>query len=698
MDGRRKALIVANDQYEHDGLRHLLSPGADAEALGRVLGDTQIGGFEVRVVRNEPAHVIGTYIEDMFSDSRPDDVLLLHFSCHGLKNESGELFFAARNTRPNRLGSTAVSADFVQRCMRASRSRSIVLLLDCCYGGAFSQGVRVRASGDANVLDSFPGGELGGGRGRAVITASSAMEYAFEGDQLADDTARPPSVFTSTLVEGMATGEADRDEDGWISLNELYDYVFDRVREKNPNQTPSRDVEMQGELYLARSRRRRVRPQPIPPDLRAAMTHENMFSRLGAVTELRSRLTSEALPVAAGACEALREIAGTDIRYVADAATAALEEATIQPSERELHFGEVAVGADAGIRAVRLLGPPLARACTVQPSESWITVTDTAEGVAVSVATSRLGTHRGSLTLRGPTGEVLIPVDVQVTEPSPEPRSGGPAVAPASVSATPDEAAPRPSESTWPVTAAPSALAEAPAAPQIASPPQAQASPPQAQASPPQAQASPPQAQASPPQAQAPTSGPSPTAPPASGRPPWPGRIAVAILSAGVVTVLLGLILPTLEGDEAKIGAIAIQIAVYGAAWVLLACAPGEATLGRRIILAVLGGWALLILVALVADFPQYLEYWKIPETPLYLFWLVAGALEIGAALLGGTRPTRRLELVSGTLTAILGLLIIYIVNQQWSGLVVSFSLYFVTLGAVWVLIGLTRRRAIRAG
>jgi hypothetical protein len=100
--------------------------------------------------------------------------------------------------------------------MRASRSRSIVLLLDCCYGGAFGQGVAVRASGEANVLDSFPGGKLGGGRGRAVITASSAMEYAFEGDRLADEADRRPSVFTSALVEGMETGDADRDEDGWV--------------------------------------------------------------------------------------------------------------------------------------------------------------------------------------------------------------------------------------------------------------------------------------------------------------------------------------------------------------------------------------------------------------------------------------------------------------------------------------------------
>src|SRR5262245_24308121 len=144
MAGQRKALIVANDDYEHDGLRRLLAPAADAEALSRVLGDPYIGGFDVRVVHNELAHTVQGHIEDMLSESRPDDVLLLHFSCHGLKSESGELFFAARNTRPNRLGSTAISADFVQRCMRASRSRSIVLLLDCCYGGAFSQGVTVR--------------------------------------------------------------------------------------------------------------------------------------------------------------------------------------------------------------------------------------------------------------------------------------------------------------------------------------------------------------------------------------------------------------------------------------------------------------------------------------------------------------------------------------------------------------------------
>lgn len=422
MNGQRKALIVASDDYEHDGLRRLLAPEADATALAGVLGDPQIGEFNVQVVHNETAHVIQAQVEDLFSEARPDDVLLLHFSCHGLKSESGELFFAARNTRPNRLGSTAVPADFVQRCMRASRSRCIVLFLDCCYGGAFGQGVTVRAAGDVNVMDSFPGEKLGGGRGRAVITASSSMEYAFEGDQLAADRSRQPSVFTTALVEGLATGEADRDEDGWVGLNELYDYVFDKVREQNPNQTPSRDVEMQGDLYLARSRRRRIRAMPIPPDLHAAMTDPNMFTRLGAVSELRSRLTMDNLPAAAGAVDALVEMARNDIGAVAEPAAAALREVRVQTVEPELNFGQVATGSAPAHQTIHLLGPPLVRVCALETSHSWIRIQETAEGFDVSVDTSGTGDLRGTIILKGPTDELVIPVNVEVRPVSPPPQ------------------------------------------------------------------------------------------------------------------------------------------------------------------------------------------------------------------------------------------------------------------------------------
>jgi hypothetical protein len=334
MGGQRKALIVANDEYEQEALRDLLAPAADAEALRQVLSDPRIGDFAVQVVRNEPSYVIQGQIEDLFADSRPDDLLLLHFSGHGLKSESGELFFAASNTRPNRLGSTAVSAAFVQRCMRDSRSRSIVLLLDCCYGGAFAQGVTVRAAGNVNVLDSFPQ-DRPGGRGRAVITASSAMEFAFEGNQIADDHQRRPSVFTAALVEGLATGDADRDEDGWVSLDELYDYVFDKVREQNPHQTPSRQIELQGELYLARSGRQRIRipAADTPADPAGAGPDTGGGEARPAPVPRRSRLIALAgitiLAVAGGITAALLVHSGPPAKPVATSGTSAKPVATL---------------------------------------------------------------------------------------------------------------------------------------------------------------------------------------------------------------------------------------------------------------------------------------------------------------------------------------------------------------------------------
>jgi hypothetical protein len=363
--GQRRALIVANDEYEHDGLRRLLAPAADAEALGAVLGDRHVGDFAVEVLRNEPAHVIQAHVEEMFADSRSEDLLLLHFSCHGLKSESGELFFAAPNTRPNRLGSTAVSADFVQRCMRTARSRSIVLLLDCCYGGAFARGVTVRAAGDIDVLGSFPHERLGGGRGRAVITASSAMEYAFEGEQLADGEPRP-SVFTTALVEGLSTGDADRDQDGWVSLNELYDYVFDKVRERNPHQTPSRDVEMQGELFIARRSRPVTTPAPVPAELLQAVDHPLAGIRAGAVQELARLLAGSHAGLALGARQALERLAQDDSRAVSAAAAAALGTGSADlptPAEPERPAPEAAAaGPELAVVERAAAAPELARA------------------------------------------------------------------------------------------------------------------------------------------------------------------------------------------------------------------------------------------------------------------------------------------------------------------------------------------------
>jgi hypothetical protein len=326
MDGERHALIVAGDSYTDPGLQRLRAPASDAQALAAVLRDPDIGGFEVRTLLNEPAHEVSLAVEEFFADRRPDDLLLLHFSCHGVKDEGGELYFAAANTRLRRLAATAVAAEFVNRRMGRSRSRRVVLLLDCCYAGAFERGMTARAGAGMDIEEQF------GGRGRAVITASSAMEYAFEGEELADARDLAPSVFTSALVEGLETGDADRDQDGMVALDELYDYVYDRVRAVTPNQTPGKwTFGVQGELVIARRGRPVTTPAPLPPEIQEAADSPFAGVRAGVVPELARLLRSRHAGIALAARLALERLADDDSRTTSATATAALAAAEAPP-------------------------------------------------------------------------------------------------------------------------------------------------------------------------------------------------------------------------------------------------------------------------------------------------------------------------------------------------------------------------------
>ena len=415
MAGARLALVVANEDYADDGLRRLAAPGRDADALAEILGDRSVGGFDVQVLRNESAQQIRFAIEDFFADRSPTDLLLVHFSCHGVKNASGELFLAAADTRPTRLASTAVAADFVNRQMADSRAQRIALFLDCCYGGAFPRGMVVRAAPAAQVRDAFADQQdLGGGRGRVVVTASSAMQYAFEGDELAPDADIGTSVFTKALVDGLTTGDADRDGDGWVGLTELFSYVSEHVRQTMPQQTPQMwTFGAQGDMHIARSRVRRVTPTALPAAIVEAIASPLPMMRYGAVDELRDRLHGEDLRQALAAWQALGAMVEDDSRKVAEAAESALAAAALRVSPQALDL--IAAGDHAEGELV-LGGPLLAQCATATATEPWLHVEQNGPRVRISADLADVDTQNGVVAFSGPITERLeVPVVVRTS-------------------------------------------------------------------------------------------------------------------------------------------------------------------------------------------------------------------------------------------------------------------------------------------
>ncbi|WP_426593059.1 caspase, EACC1-associated type [Cellulomonas sp. McL0617] len=408
----RRALIVAVDDYADAGLRRLLSPASDAAALAEALAAPGVGDFTVDVVHNGTAQEIRVSVEDFFADARPDDLLLLHFSGHGLKNAGGELFLAAADSRPDRLASTAVAADFVNRQMAESRAQRVALFLDCCYGGAFPRGMVVRGAGDVQVREAFADTErTSGGRGRVVVTASSAVEYAFEGTELAPGALPEPSVFTGALVRGLTTGEADRDGDGWVGLHELFGYVTEQVRRSTSHQTPHLwAFGSEGELLIAHSGRRTVSARAPAAELLEAARSPLSATRLGVALELRELLVGHDVALALGAWQELNRMLGDDSRRVDDAVQAALAECTLRLEPPEL----LGIAADPEtVHEVRLVGPPLARSATAAVDGPWLRA-DVDDGVLrVSVGPEVGAARVGSVRVVTPIGDSALAVSTR---------------------------------------------------------------------------------------------------------------------------------------------------------------------------------------------------------------------------------------------------------------------------------------------
>jgi Caspase domain len=426
VNGSRSALIIASDEYADPGLRRLRAPANDARALTAVLQDPAIGDFEVRTLLNEPAHAVNLAVEDFFADRRPEDLLLVHFSGHGVKDEEGELYFAASNTVLGRLGATAVAAQFISRRMNRSRSKRVVLLLDCCYAGAFERGLVARAGVDMGIEQQF------NGRGRAVITASSAMQYAFEAGELADTRELSPSVFTSALVEGLETGEADRNQDGMVGLDELYDYVYDKVRAATPNQTPGKwTFGVEGELYIARRSRPVTTPAPLPPELRQAIESPLARVRAGAVEELARMLRGQHAGMALAARLALEQLTDDDSRKVAATATAALATPVPTPprplrpelklSATVIDLGRVYQYGQSPEHRVRIGnaggGELNARAST---TANWLRLRQANDELIVTTDTKIAGEYQGTVTVDSNGGTATIRVHARV-DPTPLP-------------------------------------------------------------------------------------------------------------------------------------------------------------------------------------------------------------------------------------------------------------------------------------
>lgn len=273
----RYALLVGISNYTAD-LNPLPSAVKDVEALRQVLVSPEMGGFsesDVTVLKDVEKGAIETAIYHLFANRKTDDLLIFYFSGHGVTDSRSDFYLTGLTTRKDALPPTAVSSNYVHGEMNKSRSKRQVIILDCCHSGAFPKGMAAKGLDAVNVLPKL------GGEGRAILTASDSSQYAFEqeGFEL--------SLYTHFLVEGLR-GAADRDGDGEVSVDELYDYVREQVRIANASMSP--------EFYPVKEGHRIVLAKAVQddPKLKFRKEVETVVTRSdGKISKIADRLLAQ---------------------------------------------------------------------------------------------------------------------------------------------------------------------------------------------------------------------------------------------------------------------------------------------------------------------------------------------------------------------------------------------------------------------
>ena len=260
----RWAVVIGIGEYEKRSIPALRYATRDADAIYQFL--TTQGGYPkenvLLLTDASPQKPTLLNIKRALGDFLPrragrDDMVLIYFAGHGAPEidaggtEADGLskYLIPRDGDPESLYTTALPMDEIQRIFARVQAERIVMLLDTCYSGNAGGRTFARATVRASGLNDQFLERLTRSRGRVIITASGPNEVALEMPNLRH------GLFTYHVLEGLK-GKADRNDDGIVTVSELYEYVEGQVdtaaRRAGGRQRPLMKGEIEGTLPLSK--------------------------------------------------------------------------------------------------------------------------------------------------------------------------------------------------------------------------------------------------------------------------------------------------------------------------------------------------------------------------------------------------------------------------------------------------------------
>ncbi len=218
------AVVVGVARYTH--MPVLKYTDDDAYQIYAFLKSPEGGALrdeQIRVLIDEEATRLNvlTEMRQTFLKADENDVVIFYFSGHGLPGSFLPVDFDGFN---NKLRHEDIKSIFAK-----TRAKHKVCFADACHSGSLMASKAVVSETLEKYYKAF---ETSQG-GTALLVSSKSDEYSLE------DMGLRQGIFSHFLIKGLK-GEADRNRNNIVTIQELFDYIYVKVKNYTANaQTPT---------------------------------------------------------------------------------------------------------------------------------------------------------------------------------------------------------------------------------------------------------------------------------------------------------------------------------------------------------------------------------------------------------------------------------------------------------------------------
>jgi len=254
------AVVIGISQYKNlPDKQWLRFAHEDARLFANFLKSNRVGipPENIKLLLNEEAtttnikSAVGSWLVDRVG---ANDTIFIFFAGHGYVDRRNDGYLISYDTDPEQLYATAYSMrDLAGIVNDRLDARHLVMFTDACKSGylgieTLGQTRALEHNRINDVLKEIVAENTAVKESKFILNAAGSFELSFEGEQWGGGH----GVFTHHLLEALG-GAADRNADGRITANEVFDYTREKVRrDTQDRQNPIvGSTKYSGDLVLA---------------------------------------------------------------------------------------------------------------------------------------------------------------------------------------------------------------------------------------------------------------------------------------------------------------------------------------------------------------------------------------------------------------------------------------------------------------